>query len=88
MATERFANGAQTTLAGPINNSATVLTVASAALFPGTGDFRVRIGDELLVVTAVAGTAWTVTRGAESTTAAAHAAGTAVVQVLTAGVMN
>jgi hypothetical protein len=38
-----------------------------------------------MLVTGVTGVTWTVTRGAESTSASSHAAGTAVVAVLTAG---
>jgi hypothetical protein len=58
--------------------------VASAAAFPNTPQVRIRVGSELLLVTAVSGTTWTVTRGLEGTTAAAHAAGSSVTQVLTA----
>jgi hypothetical protein len=41
-----------------------------------------------MLVTGVAGTTWTVTRGIEGTSAASHAAGTAVVAVLTAGALD
>jgi len=40
---------------------------------------------EIIAVTNVSGTTWTVTRGAESTTPVAHAAGFSVQQVVTAG---
>ncbi len=85
MPTEQFANNAQTTLAAAVTAGATTITVSAVTGFPAGPRFRVRVGDELMLVTAVAGTTWTVTRGAEGTTAAAHAAGDSVTQVLTAG---
>ena len=89
MATERFANSAQTTLNGAVGVGDTSIPVVSAAGFPSSSQFRIRIGNELLLVTGGAGTTtWTVTRGIETTSAAAHSLGDAVTQVLTAGVMN
>jgi len=87
---EQFTNNAATTLSAAITSTiATTLTVASAATFPQTTQFRIRIDDELLLVTAGAGlTTWTVTRGIEGTTAATHANGAAVVHVLTAGSLD
>ncbi len=62
-----------TTLDGAINNSVTTITVTSADDFPGAGNYRVRIGSEILEVTAGQGTtSWTVTRGADSSTATSH----------------
>lgn len=83
--TEQFANKAQTTLNGAITNVATSLVVTSAAAFPGSGTFRLIIGFEILIVTAVAGSTFTVTRGAEGTTAAAHSDLVPVTAILTAG---
>jgi hypothetical protein len=84
---ERLANNAVTTLSLPITTTyATTVYVASVALFPAAGDFRILIDDELLLVTAVdaATNTFTVTRGIEGTTPATHAVGSAVSQVLTA----
>src|ERR1700728_187381 len=82
---EQYADAAQTTLNGAITSGQTPLTVASAAGFPATAPFRILIDNELMIVTAGAGTTtWTVTRGAEGTTAAAHSNGATVTQVLTA----
>jgi hypothetical protein len=81
---ERLANNAQTKLAAAIDADDTTLTVLSASLFPDSGTFRIRIDSELLLVTAVAGTTFTVTRGAESTTATNHTSQTTVQAVLTA----
>lgn len=89
MATERFANTAQTTLTAGVDNDDTSLAVASYTAFPTAAQFRVRVDSELMLVTAGAGTStWTVTRGVEGTTAAAHAAGAVVTQVLTAGAVS
>lgn len=80
---EQLANNPLTTLNGAINDSVTSLTVASAALFPTTGTFTILIGSELLLVTSVSGTTFTVTRGSESTTAASHSNGASVTGILT-----
>jgi hypothetical protein len=91
MPVELYANSAQTTLAGALTSGATTLTVASSAPFPVPApaavpptQFRARIDAELLIVTAVSGTTWTVTRAAEGTTAAAHSSGATVTHVVTA----
>src|SRR6059036_897430 len=92
MALESYANApilsspsaAWTTLNGAILAGDTSLIVASVASFPASGQFRILIGDELLLVTAIAGTTFTVTRGIEGTTAAAHADGASIYHTLTA----
>lgn len=73
------AGQASTTLAAAATAAATTLTVTSAAAFPQTGTFDVLIGDEIVAVTAGAGTAtWTITRALYGGIAAAHAAGATV----------
>lgn len=72
MAQERKANNAQNTLSSAITAGATSLTVVSASSFPTNPQFRIKINNELLLVTAVSGTTFTITRGIEGTTAAAH----------------
>ena len=68
----RVGPGASTTLPSAINASQTSITVASASGFPASG-FRIRIDDELMNVTGGFGTTtWTVTRGVNSSAAAAH----------------
>lgn len=86
MPAELFGNGGETTLSAAVDNVVTTLPVTSAAGFPsGEGQYRIRVGDELMVVTGGLGTtSWTVTRGAEGTTAAAHASGATVRHILTA----
>lgn len=82
---EILQNNAQTTLNGNITSGATTLVVTSATAFPGSGDFRLTIDSEIMLVTGVSGTTFTVTRGIESTTPAAHSSGATVTCVLTVG---
>jgi hypothetical protein len=84
MATEKLANDAKSGLNGSINNTQTTLVVNSAATFPSTGKFRIIVDSELMLVTSVSGTTFTVTRGIEGTTAISHSSGVAVAHILTA----
>lgn len=72
---ENFANVAVTTLATTTTTSATTITVVSSTGFPTTGQFTVVIGTEIMLVTNVSGTTWTVTRAQEGTTGTAWTAG-------------
>lgn len=80
---EQYANNAQTTLNGAINNSTTSITVTDGSVFPSSGDFRLKIGTELLLCTARSGNTLTVTRGVESSAADSHADLAPVKHVLT-----
>ena len=80
---ENFANNARSELAETITAGHTTFTVKSAASFPAP-NFRIIIDDEIMLVTGVSGTTFTVTRGAESTVAQAHGAGADVIHVITA----
>lgn len=52
------------------SSSSTTLNVASASGFPGSGNYDVQVDTEVMTVTAGQGTtAWTVTRGANGSTA-------------------
>ena len=87
--TEQFANNAATTLSAAVETTdGTSISVTSATGFPAEGNFRILVDDEIMLVTAVDGTAWAVTRGAESTTGATHLSGAAVTHVLTAGALG
>lgn len=101
MAQDIFAsNGPTTTVSSggttaPSGGTSESWTVASSTGFPAaaTGISQFRIADrahptEIMIVTNVSGTTWTVTRGAESTTPVAHTAGFTVYQALTAGVLT
>jgi len=84
--TERYANNFTTVLAAPmlIGDGTAAVSVAAPAALQG-GQFRIAIESELMLVTAgETTTTWTVTRGIEGTTPAAHAAGATVAHVLTA----
>jgi hypothetical protein len=84
LAAEVFANNASSTLNGAILSSDATLVVQSAASFPTSGNFRILIDSEYLLVTAVSGTTFTVSRGQEGTSAAGHASGAPVTHVATA----
>jgi len=82
---ENLGNDFETTLAAAITTAGqTSITVASNAGAPAAS-FRVRIDDELLLVTANPSTSWTVERGVEGTTATTHSNGATVTHVLTKG---
>jgi Tfp pilus assembly protein PilV len=73
--------GPATTVAGAgLTAASTSLTVASAANFPATAEFRVKIDSEILLVKAGGSstTSWTVSRGLDGTVASSHNVGAAV----------
>jgi hypothetical protein len=82
---EQFANNAASTTTGSVNNSSNPvsITVADASKFPTSGNFRILVDDEIMLVTAVSGAVFTCTRAQESTTIASHSSGAAVTHVLT-----
>lgn len=77
-AVERKEMFARTELAGELSSGGTELTVTASDGFPQSVPFTVRVDDELLNVSEVSGTSWSVTRAADNSTAAEHAAGAAV----------
>lgn len=94
---ESVANEAATTLNGAILSGATSITVAASTGFP-RAPFRVRVsgnltaggtGTEYMIVSAVSGTTWTVTRAAEVPYGAAlgFATGATIEQSLTVGAL-
>ena len=88
MTTEKFVNNTFTTLNGDVNSGDGSLIVVDGSHFPATPQFRVLIGTELILVTGVSGNTFTISRGQEGTTAAFHASGSLVTQVLTAGALD
>lgn len=82
---ERFANNATTTLASPINDSQTTITVADGSSFPDSGNFRLICESEYMLCTARSSNTLTVVRGIEGSTAAAHISGTTISHILTLG---
>lgn len=81
---EQIANTVSNQLNGAITDVATSVTLVDASSFPTTGDFRLKVDAELMLVTGVAGSVLTVTRGIEGTTNVAHSDGRAVKLVYTA----
>lgn len=75
----RFEPYEQTALSGAVIAAATTITVTSASGFPPSPPFKIRIDDEVMNVTAMAATTWTVTRGIDETTPAPHALNAAVI---------
>lgn len=90
---EKFSNFLSTTLAAAAANSDTTITVASSANVPSLGAsdfFRATLisstgAYEIVFVTNVTGTTWTVTRAQESTSALTLVIGNTVIHRLTAG---
>ena len=86
---EFYTNNAATTLAAAITTtSQSTIVVASATGFPTTGDFRILVLGELMLVTAVSGATFTVTRGIEGTQTITASIGAHVDHVLTAGALT
>jgi len=68
-----------TTLTASLTTTSTTMTVTSGSGFPTSAPFRVKIDDEIVLVTAGAGTtSWTITRAADYTAAATHTNGATV----------
>lgn len=100
MAVEVFANLPNTTVSSggttaPAGGTTETWTVASSSSFPAvsTGISQLHVADiaansEIILVTNITGTTWSVTRGAEGTTPVAHSAGFTIYQVTTAGFLN
>jgi hypothetical protein len=87
--TEKFSNQAVSTLSAAITTTtATSCTVTDATTFPTSGNFRIKIDGEILIVTGMAGSTFTITRGAEGTVAATHASAASVIHLLTKGSME
>ena len=82
---EQFANDAISTLNAAIDNSTTSLVLVSngGIDFPDVGNYRLRVEQELMLVTARTADTLTVVRAIEGTTAAAHQAGVQAALILT-----
>lgn len=79
MSRELTANNVNTTFAASASNSATSFTVAATYSLP-SGTYRaVTETGEIVLVTNISGTTWTVTRAREGTTAGTYAAGDSIV---------
>jgi hypothetical protein len=75
-------------LSADILSTDTSIDVDDGSVFPSTGDFRILIGSELMLVTARSTNTLTVVRGIEGTTAASHSNADGVFQSLTVGALK
>ena len=86
---EQYVNAASTTLAAAITSFVqTSIVVTSAAGFPTAPQFRILILGEIMLVTAVSGTTWTVTRNVENTQPITAPISTNVDFIFTAGALD
>lgn len=80
---EQFVNHVLTTLNGAINDTVISLTLTDASLLPLTGDCRLRLVEEVVLMTARTGDVLVVERGVDGTTAVSHPDEIAVSTVVT-----
>lgn len=85
---ETFANNAQTTLSAGVNSITSTIPVTSKTGFPASPNFRIKIDDEIMIVSGGTTGNYLVSRGAEGTTQASHSSGAVVSHVLTAGALG
>jgi hypothetical protein len=86
---ETFSNNAQTTLTTDITAGALSFAVTDGSVFPASGNFRILIDSEYILVGARTGnTLSSLTRGVESSTATTHSVGALVSHILTAGALG
>lgn len=85
MPKELYANDPAAILSGAVLSTDTSIPLSSVATFPASGNFTIRIDNEYMLVTAVSGSNFTVTRGQEGSTAASHSSSVAVALVITDG---
>lgn len=84
----RFTNRAYSTLQGALTAAQTSVTVDSVADFPTEGDFFIAVGNEMMKVTGVSGSVFTVERGKDDNLPVAHADGEYVFAVISRDQMN
>ncbi len=82
---EQRVNFGHTTLSAGMDASQTSASVTDGNVFASSGNFRVVVDSEIMLVTARTGNTLTVQRGAESTTATTHSNGALIDARLTAG---
>jgi hypothetical protein len=80
---EQLANNVTTALVETISATDIVLSVSSNNGFPSSGNFRILVDSEIMLVTAISGTILTVIRGIEETLADIHLANAYVHIVIT-----
>jgi hypothetical protein len=86
---EVFNNFAAVTLSANATSGATSLTVAGAySSLSASGNYRILVDAEILIVTARSGNTLTVERGQEGTSAVSHSSGAQVLPIVTAGALT
>src|SRR5688572_6356602 len=85
---EQYKNFGRTTLSTAIDADDTTLTVADGSVFPSSGDFRIRIDNELMLCTSRTSNQLVVQRAVEQTTATNHTSASAVTGPLTAAALT
>jgi hypothetical protein len=88
VAHEQLVNSAITTVADELSSAATSMVVVNAGGFPAEGNFRICVETEVMLVTNVSGSTFTVVRGTDDTTAAVHHVDAQVFAVATADGLN
>ncbi len=83
---DNFANAFSTVLSSAVDNVTTSFPVASVTGAPAC-PFRAIVNGEIVIATGLATLTYTVTRGAEGTTAAAHSSGAAFTHIVTAAAL-
>lgn len=83
-----FENNAVTTLSAGINSSVTSVAVTDGSVFPANAPFMVRVGGEIIEVTARSGNTLTVVRGQEGTGSSSHSSAAEIANVVTKGVIE
>ncbi len=87
-ANEQTVNDAETLLSAVSASIDTTIAVANPAPFPIEGSFRVIVDFEIMLVTAVSGSTFTVTRGVDGTAASDHVLNSQVSAVVTRDGLN
>lgn len=85
---ERFNNYVAMTLAAPCLPGDATITVNDGSSLSLVGNYRLIVESEIMLATSRTGNVITVTRGQESTVAAAHAFGAVVEPIVTAGALD
>lgn len=85
---EQLVNNALSYLNANINAAVTTLDVVDGTVFPSSGNFSIRINNEILKVTARSGNTLTVERATEGTTAASHLKADPVAAIFTKRVLE
>jgi hypothetical protein len=82
MTREKLANKSYSYLNSSVNATTTTFVVNDGSVYPTDGQFHMRVGDEIVLVTDVSTNTLTVERGKEGTSASSHSANDLAIQIL------